>query len=211
MNKAQDKITRAPRVRAVFFDIGNVLLDYDVTKALKRFAWAVKSHPVRVARLLWSRRILQDVERGVMSGRELYALCRNDLEYAGSYEDFKKLFSGPFKLNRKSAGILKRCAARVPTYLLSNTNQLHYEFIRDNYAFPADVKDAVLSYKLKLRKPERAIYDAALKMAKVKAQEAFFVDDLKPNVVAARRAGWRSVRFRGAHKLEKELVKLGVL
>jgi putative hydrolase of the HAD superfamily len=211
MDKTKKEKKKISPIRAVFFDIGNVLLEYDVGKALKRFSWAVKSHPVRVARLLWSRKILHKIECGTMSGRELYAICRSELEYPGSYTQFKKLFCGPFRLNRKTAGILKRCASRVPTYLLSNTNFLHYEFIRDNYTFPTYVKGAVLSYKLKLRKPDRAIYDAALKIAKVKAAEAFFVDDLSQNVVAARRAGWQSVRYRSAEKLERELRRLGVL
>lgn len=212
MDKAQAKKNGAdPAVRAVFFDIGNVLLDYDVSAALKRFGWAVKRHPIKIAKLLWSRRIVEDVERGRLSGKELHAIFRDELGYPGDYRGFKELFCGPFKLNRKTAGLLKKVGQTRPAYLLSNTNRLHYDFIRSNYCFCGDVKGALLSYRLGLRKPEPAIYEAAAARAKIRPEEAFFVDDLAENVRAARKLGWQAVRYQGADHLEKELNRRGLL
>lgn len=198
-------------IRAVFFDIGNVLLAYDVPAALKRFAWAVRSHPVRVARLIWSHRLVESVERGKLPGRKLFETFRNELGYAGAYTEFKRLWCGPFKLNRKSSSLLTRTAARMPVYLLSNTNQLHYDFIRKNYSFPSRVTGAFLSYKLGLRKPEAAIYRAAARGAGVAAKNALFIDDLKVNVEGARKAGWNALHYKGGAALERDLKRLGVL
>lgn len=212
MNKPITRKKRVPEgVRAVFFDIGNVLIDYDVPRALKRFAWAIRSHPVRVARLLLSRRMVEDVERGKISGRVMFETFKSELEFKGSFKEFKTLWNGPFKLNTGTEGLLRRVADRCPTYLLSNTNQLHYDYIRKTFDFTRVVRSAVLSYRLGLRKPESAIYAAALRRARVSAREALFIDDLKDNVRAARKAGWRAIHYRGSRSLERELKKLGVL
>jgi putative hydrolase of the HAD superfamily len=96
-------------------------------------------------------------------------------------------------------------------YLLSNTNHLHYEFIRKNFAFPRFIRGAVLSFRLGLRKPGAGIYKAALRRARVRAPQALFIDDMPENVEGARAVGMRAIRYEGAKKLERELRKLGLL
>ncbi|MEK7383536.1 MAG: HAD family phosphatase [Elusimicrobiota bacterium] len=199
-----------PPVRAVFFDIGNVLLRFDTRMVLRRFAWAVKRHPVKVANYLWHSDIGERIERGEVDGPQLHVLFQKELGYEGSYVQFRLLWCDHFTLDRGSHAILKRTAARVPTYLLSNTNALHIDFIRERYAFPRLVRGAILSHELGLRKPDPAIYRAALKLSKTKPDETVFVDDLKPNVEAARALGMIAIRFRGADNLRRRFRELGL-
>jgi putative hydrolase of the HAD superfamily len=195
----------------VFFDIGNVLLKVSVKQAVRRLAWAVGHHPLRVARYFWSSTIVDDIERGVIEPQELYSRFRSELGYTGTFPEFNKLWCGYFELDRKGSNALKAVSQKHPTYLLSNTNYLHYEFIRARYAFAGLVDGAVLSYELGLRKPEPAIYEAALKLAGVKANEAVFIDDLKQNVAAAAKMGIRVIHNKPSTNLRKELAALGVL
>lgn len=197
-------------VRAVFFDIGNVLLRFSTRMILRRFAWAVGRHPVKVANYLWHSDIGERIERGVVDGPQLHALFQKELGYKGNYAQFRLLWCDHFTLDRGSNAILKRTAAQVPTYLLSNTNALHIDFIRERYSFPGLVRGAILSHELGLRKPDPAIYRAALKMSKTKPEETVFVDDLKPNVEAARKLGFIAIRFRGATDLKRRFADLGL-
>lgn len=199
-----------PPVRAAFFDIGNVLLRFDARRILRRFAWAVGRHPVKVARYLWHSDIGERIERGELDGPELHAMFAKELGYRGSYAQFRVLWCDHFTLDRGSHEILKRAARRVPTYLLSNTNALHIDFIRARYAFPGLVRGAILSHELGLRKPDCAIYRAALKLSRTRPEETVFVDDLKPNVEAARALGFVAIRFRGAEDLRRRFRELGL-
>jgi len=195
----------------VFFDIGNVLLKVNVKAAVKRIAWAVGHHPLRVAKYFWSSNIVDQVERGDIEPDELYRRFREELGYSGSFPAFSKMWCGYFELDRKGAFALKAVAEKHPTFLLSNTNYLHYEHIKNKYNFASLVDGAVLSYELGLRKPEPAIYEAALKLAGVAADQAVFIDDMKPNVEAAAKMGITVIHNRPCTNLRKELAKLGVL
>jgi len=197
-------------IRAAFFDIGNVLLRFDAKRLAREFAWAARRHPLRVAKLLWKPDLIDRIERGKLDPLELFRRLESELEFKGGEERFKRLWSSDFRLLRGPEGILRRVARRIPVYLLSNTNRLHFERIEE-YRFARVVKGAVLSHEVAARKPEPKIYRAALKLAKVQAHEAFFVDDLAANVQGARRLGFHAHRFRGPEALESALKRLKVL
>lgn len=200
----------APPVRAVFFDIGNVLLRFSSRRVLARVACAVRSHPLKLAKYLWKSDIGARIERGEVSGEQLYALFQSELGYKGTFAQFRMLWCDHFTLDRGSYAILKRTAKAVPTYLLSNTNALHIDFIRERYEFPSLVRGAILSHELGLRKPDPAIYRAALKLSGTKPEETVFVDDLKPNVESAKKLGFQAIRFRSAEDLRRRFDALGL-
>ena len=197
-------------IKAVFFDIGNVLLRFSNKRILRKVAWAVGRHPVNVARQIWKGRIVDRIERGEITGEEIHGLFISELGYKGDYVKFKTLWCDHFTLDRGSFAILKSLAGRVPTYLLSNTNALHIEHIRARYAFPGLVKGAILSHELRLRKPQREIYEAALELSGTAPEETVFIDDLEENCAGARKAGMRAIRYRGAKDLKKRLGALGL-
>lgn len=199
-----------PAVRAVFFDIGNVLLRFSSQQVIARVACAVKRHPLKLAKYLWSSDIGERIERGEVGGDALYALFQSELGYKGSFAQFRLLWCDHFTLDRGSNALLKRTAKAVPTYLLSNTNALHIDFIKERYEFPALVRGAILSHEVGLRKPDPAIYRKALQLSGTAPEETVFVDDLKPNVDAAAKMGMIAIRFRGADALREKFAALGL-
>ena len=60
----------------------------------------------------------------------------------------------------------------------------------------------VFSCDLRLVKPERAIFDHAVRLAGVPAERCLFVDDVAINVEGARAAGLQAVEFRGVAELD---------
>src|SRR5579885_1973241 len=186
-----------PPVKAAFFDIGNVLLRFSSKQVIARVAYAVRCHPIRLARYIWASDVGDRIERGEMSGEQIYELFQKELGYKGTFAQFRLLWCDHFSLDRGSYAILKKTAAAVPTYLLSNTNALHIDFIKERYEFPSLVRGAILSHEVGLRKPDPAIYRKALALSGTEPEETVFVDDLKPNVDAAKKLGIRAIRFRG--------------
>ncbi len=203
--------SKTSKIEAVFFDIGNVLVEFDGGLVLRDLAWAARRHPLKIARLFWNGKLIDRIERGNILPRELYKTLRDEMEFEGGFSNFEKIWCGHFRLMRPSIRLLERVSRRVPTYLLSNTNRLHYASIKRRYAFPKKVSGAVLSYQVKSRKPESEIYRTGPKMADVKPKACLFIDDLSKNVAAAKKLGWNAVRFTTAEVLEMDLKRAGVL
>ncbi|MBL86174.1 MAG: haloacid dehalogenase [Winogradskyella sp.] len=77
--------------------------------------------------------------------------------------------------------------------LLSNTNDMHIDFIKDNVSFYEDFKNCFdqfyLSQEIHLRKPNKDIFDFVLENNNLKPEQCFFVDDTKDNTDTAKSLG----------------------
>lgn len=77
--------------------------------------------------------------------------------------------------------------------LLSNTNDLHIDFIKHNVPFYEDFKNCFdvfyLSQEIHLRKPNADIFEFVLKENNLIANDCLFIDDTKENTDTAERLG----------------------
>ena len=95
-------------------------------------------------------------------------------------------------------------------YFLSNFSQRgHIEFAKD-LDFLSKGDGAVLSYKVKLIKPDEAIYRYLLEEYDINPTEAVFIDDTLVNVEAAKKVSLNAIRFTDRETVQEELRKIGV-
>jgi glucose-1-phosphatase len=77
--------------------------------------------------------------------------------------------------------------------LLSNTNELHIDWIKKNVPFYEEFKNCFdafyLSHDIHLRKPNRDIFEFVLSENNFNAEDCFFVDDNKENIKTANSLG----------------------
>ena len=77
--------------------------------------------------------------------------------------------------------------------LLSNTNEMHINWIKENIGFYEEFKAHFhafyLSHEIQLRKPNANIYEFVLNENDIKAEESLFIDDTKENIIAAASLG----------------------
>ena len=78
-------------------------------------------------------------------------------------------------------------------FLLSNTNDLHIDIIKEQVSFFEDFKDCFdqfyLSQEIGFRKPNTDIYEFVLDMNNLKPEETLFIDDTKDNTDTAAKLG----------------------
>jgi len=78
--------------------------------------------------------------------------------------------------------------------LLSNTNDMHIDFIKKNVSFYEEFKACFdvfyLSQEIHYRKPNTAIFEFVLKENNINANECLFVDDTKDNTDTAANMGF---------------------
>jgi len=77
--------------------------------------------------------------------------------------------------------------------LLSNTNEMHIDFIKENVSFYNKFKDCFdkfyLSHEINLRKPNTNVYEFVLTENSLSPEECLFIDDTKENTHAAQKLG----------------------
>jgi putative hydrolase of the HAD superfamily len=128
-----------------------------------------------------------------------------------AYADFFAIYNDIFTPVLPVIDVLARVkAAGYRTLLLSNTDPERFGFVRRRFPEILFFDDYVLSYELKLLKPEPAIYRAAAAKAGRLPEECVFIDDMEENVKGAVAAGLAGVLYRPETDLAAELRKLGL-
>jgi len=105
--------------------------------------------------------------------------------------------------------------APCPTALLSNTNARHWGRRISDFPTAGSLHLQHASHLLQLAKPDDGIYRAFESETGFSGAQIVFFDDLEPNILAARKRGWRAVQVDHtgdpAAQMRAALVGLGVL
>jgi HAD superfamily hydrolase (TIGR01509 family) len=96
-------------------------------------------------------------------------------------------------------------------YFLSNMPLPYAEHLERSHAFVAQFDDGVFSSRVKLIKPEAAVFRLAQQRFGIDAADTVFIDDHLPNIVAARRQGWQALHFTEPAIVEAELRALKLI
>jgi len=99
----------------------------------------------------------------------------------------------------------------VPLYALSNWSAEKFPHAEERYAWLAWFRGVVVSGRIRLAKPDPAIFRYLLDTYGLKAADLLFVDDHEPNIVGARALGIAAHHFTNAAALREDLVARGYL
>jgi putative hydrolase of the HAD superfamily len=96
-----------------------------------------------------------------------------------------------------------------PLHYLSNMPEPFAAHFERTHDFMRLFESGVFSARVKLIKPDQAIFEHAAAVFGRAPDDLVFFDDLLPNVVAAREAGWKAVQFHAAAQAEAEVLARG--
>ncbi len=96
-----------------------------------------------------------------------------------------------------------------PLHYLSNMPEPFAAHFERTHDFMALFESGVFSSRVRLIKPDPAIFDHAARVFGRPPAQLLFLDDHLPNVAAARQAGWQAVHFVDAAQAESEVRALG--
>ncbi|MBI3307726.1 MAG: HAD family phosphatase [Candidatus Omnitrophica bacterium] len=202
--------TDCPKIRAVIFDLGNVLLNYDAYKAAKRFAKQCKVPLLNVWIHFFTSPTEKAYTRGEISSYAFYRHAKQSLRFPVDYKTFKHYWNDIFWENEGMDEVLRKLKKHYPLYLISNTNQMHFDHVKEKFRILRHFKKTFPSHEMGARKPDPEIYLKVLKKARLLPQETVFIDDVEKFVEGARKVGMHAIRFRHREQLLRDLHKLSV-
>lgn len=178
-------------IKNIVFDFGDVFINLDkkkFAKGLQELGISLDSEELLP--------ILHQYEMGAVSTadfcdflEEKLAIPREKLSAAWN----AILLDFPEKRLKFIQELAKNKKYRL--FLLSNTNDLHISWIQNDWgielytAFKNCFEQFYLSHELRLRKPNKDIYNFVLEANHLIAEETLFIDDTKENTIAAKSLG----------------------
>ena len=179
--------------RVVAFDIGKVLLDFDYGIFVRNMVPHTKLSVGELDELLNTSPLLAEYESGSIDTQTFYELIRKATGFTGDLKLFGGFFEAIFDPIQEIIDVQRRLHEKgVPTYTLSNTNELAVRHIAQTYDFWSRFEGHVLSYEAKSLKPAARIYEVFEVTTGCEGQEIVYLDDRPENIVAAKKRGWNA-------------------
>ena len=200
----------APKLRAIIFDIGRVLIRVNVARAMTGLADGVSLSPEEIWSALEKDPRWNDWQEGRMSPQDWHLHVSRRLGSKLSFEQFVAVWNralDPTPMHEEA--FLAKLGKKYRLAVLSNTDPLHVAHMEKTYGFFGLFPARIYSCRVGASKPNPVIYKEALQACKVRAQEAVYVDDIPAYAQAASQLGMHGIVFHSPDQLQADLKALG--
>lgn len=177
-------------IKAIIFDFGDVFVNLDKPATLRE----LQKHKIEEL----SEEIQQknlEYEKGLIKSEEFIMAYQEQHEQLQKKHFIDSWNAILIDFPEYRFQFLKKLSEEknFKLILLSNTNEIHIDWIKENVPFFEEFQtlfDAFyLSHEINFRKPDPEIYEFVLKKHNLKPGECLFIDDTKENTEAAAALG----------------------
>lgn len=196
-------------IKNIVFDLGGVLLEWDVDKILSA--------------CFDSPELKQKVKSAVFQHPDWYALDCGTLREEDALEAFRNRTGFPIEEIIRVVNIARHSIVPMPEsfklmddlldqgydiYCLSNMHEKSWELISKRFDFWRKFKGIVISCTLKKAKPDPAIFEYLLSTYRLIPGQTIFIDDHPGNVDAAAESGIHGILFISAEDCRREILRI---
>ena len=200
-------------IKTIFFDIGGVLINIHPERTIQYLSDCTDVQP-KIIRDRFPIDAHNEYEKGNLNDNEWFLAVKEKLPQPSCLKE-SDFYTGWRKLlgkEKSTVKLIERLNGSHSIWLLSNTNTQHIrDEIENRYLFPQLVDGAIYSFDAGYRKPDKEIYQYALRMAKTQPDQSLFIDDLEENILSAKAIGMHGIHFESTQKLEYDLIQIGLL
>lgn len=205
-------------ISAIIFDFGNVLIDLDISLFNRNIRELTGLHTEEEKKAFIE--VIASYEKGLISTElfinRLIKLSDNRIQAREIIECWNSMLVG---IKPESLDLLKILKPHYRTFILSNTNPLHINWVHRHLKTIHGIKDfeknylhgAFYSHDMNLAKPDPEIYKTVESRTNIPADEILFIDDLEENVKGALMAGWNATLHPAKENLQETLEKLTLI
>lgn len=178
-------------IKTLIFDFGNVFINLDLKGAIEhtfsKFKIDSLSEEMDAFNCLY--------EQGLISTEEFIEFYAENFPDISTEEliDIWNFMLKDFPKHRLEFLQQLKKESNYKLILLSNTNELHIDWVIKNIEFYEAFKNCFnafyLSHEIHLRKPEKEIFEFIISENNLKANECLFIDDNKDNCMTSKSLG----------------------
>jgi len=204
-------VNRTEKYDCLLFDIGGVL--FEVCSAPKILEWMDNKVSNEEINNIWLfSKAVRSYESGLISSEVFAESVIEELKLSVSAEKFLEEFVGFIKGPYPGVEeLLKNLSRKYTVACLSNTNELHWKRLCDDFNFDKMIKRSFLSFKTGFMKPDPEAYRHVISEMACEPSRILFFDDNRVNVEAARRAGMDAFHVSGFADVKRKLLDIGII
>lgn len=206
------------KIETIIFDFGGVILDIDPQITINEFVNLGFKDFEKIATAEFKNDILGKFERGIMTPEVFRNKLREFLNIDVSDQEIDSAWNALlYDIPRKRIEVIEEVKKHYNIYLLSNSNELHYDlFVRDlqlrfGYReFDELFHKSYFSFDLHLLKPNPEIYEFVVNQHSLTPENTLFIDDRLENIEAARNLGIKTFHLEKPMKI-RDMFNNGIL
>lgn len=205
-------------IQNIVFDLGGILLDLDHQRTYDKMSALLnvdfRPHNLDITMV----NLLDEFEKGQVNAETfIWNLQRlaNGKTPSGNLvvEAWNAMLIG---WNPDKFLLLKELRQKYKIFLLSNTNELHLQWIKSSLRLRHHIENfeqqffdkAFYSHLIEMRKPDEEIYNFVTQEAGLIPENTLFIDDTQMNIDAASCVGWQTFRHEPADDLRQVMTSV---
>ncbi|MFN4123128.1 MAG: HAD family hydrolase [Flavobacteriales bacterium] len=190
-------------IDAVIFDLGGVILNIDYQATIDAFTdLGIENFQEQFSQLKQNK-LFDDYETGRINSQAFLNALQSILPSGVSSQAILDAWNAILKdLPPHRLHVLEQVKKQKPTFLLSNTNDLHIQSFNQylsktfNLDSLAPYFDKLyLSYEVGMRKPDAEIFEHVLNEQRLKPERTLFIDDTIIHIESARSLGIQTLHL----------------
>ena len=197
-------------IKTLIFDLGKVIVPFEIER-LQKLADFCDFTAAEIRPKLVSSDDITLYETGRIDSAGFFTSLKSLLGLRINFEEFASIWNGIFDLNSLiPEEFIAEVKHNYRLLVLSDTNELHFEFIKTNFPTMSLFDKHVLSYEIGYMKPSETAFRIAVEHSNCTASECLFIDDKQLNVDGAIAYGINAVCFSHFETLVGDLRKWNI-
>lgn len=199
-------------IKAIAFDFGKVLARFDHMKTCEGLARFSSLTAAEIHRIIFEQGLEKEYDGGKIDSVTFYGSVKEEIKASSDlhFATFARIWGDIFTPNTEIEEPIARICPEIKRILLSNTNELHWEYIKKLSViqdFFSDPKFLIRSYVERLRKPEIGIFQLAITRADCLPEEMIYIDDVLEYVNVFRGLGGHGILYNCTEELIEGLLR----
>lgn len=187
-------------IKNIIFDLGMVIINLDKEATPAAFKKLAGNKYEAILEGEESEFFFNQYETGKISTAEFIETLKNKIGNGCTSKDVENAWNAMLKdIPEKRFEILVEAKNNYRTFCLSNTNELHIDFIFNELQQNKGLKNldsffekVYLSHEMGQRKPDVEIFETVIRENDLNPSETLFIDDTAGHMEGARKAGLKT-------------------
>lgn len=156
-------------------------------------------------------KLLRQYDMGIISAVDFHEKIIDHLDIELSFDEFIRASNDAIEAGDDGIDdIVKSLSKKYKLAILSNTNPVHYEYIKEKYSIIELFDHILLSYKMKAMKPDIEAYEELINSTLKSPSQHLFIDDRIENIDAAKEIGMDGICYESIKGLKVALRERGI-